>query len=158
MALEEWIDELTQLWGQIEDGQGGNVRSYSMMDKRNFPEKIEKFPSALTFIEDNRDDYAVGKVNFDFWVGVTEFHILKDTSKKNYPDLYKFFKLIRDKAAANIQLNESLGGGTFLLDSEGRPSIQGPVVLQYGTDAPHLGLIVNWIVKDIVTDEFQPAA
>lgn len=158
MAIEDWADELTGLWGQISDGKGGNVKSYSMLKKRDFPEKIEVFPSALSFIEDVVTNYSSGGPLIDFYRGFTEFHILKDTSKENYPDLYKFIRLIRDKAASSIQLNAKIGGGNFVLDTEGRPSIVGPVSLQYGTDAPHLGLIANWTVKDNVAGEFQPSA
>lgn len=157
MAIEDWADELTSLWGQIEDGMGGNVKSYSMIDKRDFPEKIEKFPCALTFIEDLTSVYGLGSTGPDVYRGITEFHLTKDTNKENYPDLYKFFKRIRNKAGTNMQLNSSLGGGDFLLDFEGRPGIEGPLTLQYGDEAPHLGLVVNWVVRENVNGEYQPA-
>ncbi len=156
MALEDWADELTGVWAQMSNGKGGNVKSYGLIDKREFPEKIEVFPSALSFIEDVRSDYSAGRLILEFWSGFTELHITKDIDKSNYPDLYKFFRPIRDIAAVNMQLNNTVDH--FLLDFENRPSIQGPVVLQYGIDAPHLGLIINWNVKDNVSGEVQPSA
>ncbi len=158
MAIEDWADELTGLWGQISDGQGGNVKSYSMIEKRDFPETIEIVPCALTFIEDMDPFYSEGGPLLDFYRGITEFHISKDIAKSNYPDVYKFIRRIRDKAASNMQLNNKVGGGNFQIDTEGRPGIVGPIVLTYGIGDPHLGLIVNWTVKDNVAGEFQPSA
>ena len=155
MALEEWADELTQIWGGISNGLGGNVKSYKMLKKRDFPEKIEVFPCALTHTIDVVNDYSLGSPSIDTWRGVTEFHLIKDTNKENLPDLNKFIKLIRNKAAANMQLNSKLGGGIFLIDRES--GITGAVTLQYGDEAPHLGIIVNWNVTDNVSGEFQPS-
>jgi len=61
-------------------------------------------------------------------------------------------------AAAAIAGLAALAAAWFLLRSGDGPSIVGPVTLQYGTEAPHLGLVVYWTVKEDVSGDFTVAA
>jgi hypothetical protein len=154
MAVEQWIDEIAKLW-EFSDGKGATVKSFRAYERGNFPETIGPFPCALTYTTEDVSDYSVGGPNIDLWNGITEFHLVADIGKHHYPYIMLFFKRIRDAVAGHIQLSGLVEN--FLLRKD-VPSIQGPVVLQYGQEAPHLGLIVNWEAKENVTGDFVVAA
>ena len=148
MAVENWIDEITKLWDTVSDGQGSYVRSYRVYEKAEFPEAMNIFPSAITYTLDVTPVYSAGGVQVEFWNGVTEFHISPDVDKSRFPGLMLYFARIRAAAASNLQLNGKVAH--FLIRIEGGPGIQGPVVLQYGSEAPHHGLMVFWKVKELL--------
>ncbi len=148
MSVESWIDNICKLW-EIDNGRGGTVRSYRVYEKNEFPESITEYPCALTYTLGVQSAYSLAGPNLDMWHGVTEFHLFPGVDKRNFPAIMLFFARIRNAAASDIQL-----GGTvnyFLLDGERDPNIQGPVTLQYGSEEPHLGIIVYWVVKEAVT-------
>lgn len=145
MAIENWIDDLTKVWGNVESGKDSTVKSYSVFGKTNMPEDITVFPCAITTAFELSPVTAKAK-SHDLWRGITEFHLVEDTSKKHYPTILRYFDRIREAAAANLQLGGLVAN--FLIDEVNAPGILGPAVLQWGSEAPHLGLIVNWIVKE----------
>jgi hypothetical protein len=144
MAVENWIDALARIW-EIEDGKGSLVRSYAIFDRAEFPEAITQYPCAITYPLGVNTSYGAGYGAIDIWRGQTEFHLFPDTKKSNLARVMPFFGRIRNAAAMNF----TLGGlvSHFVLQLQG-DSIQGPLVLQYGDEAEHHGLIVNWEVKE----------
>lgn len=146
MAVTDWIDEITRLW-EVSDGKGGQVRSFRVFEKEEFPEALSTFPCAITYTEGVRDRYGQG-VSVDLWRGVTEFHLTPDLNRRAFPNLMRFFARIRDAAAGNVTLNGKVSW--FALRTEGGDSIEGPVKLQYGTENVHYGLVVRWEVKEMV--------
>lgn len=154
MAITDWIDKLARVW-EVSDGKGGTVYSYRLYEKNEFPAAIVDFPSAVSYVTEAIIEYSAGGPCIDFYRGVTEFHLVPGAEKSNIPYVLEFFARIRDAAARNIQLSSTVA--RFTLRSEAA-SIQGPVVLQYGAEEPHLGLIVFWEVKENVSGDFAVQA
>lgn len=152
--IEDWIDALAKVW-EISDGAGGLVRSFRLFERAEFPEALSEFPCALSY--PTEVEIGIASPQMDIWTGITEFHLYPNTAKSNLPGLMRYYHRIKEAVAANL----SLGGrvAEFWLSTEG-PSIQGPMDLQYGDEAPHHGLLVYWKVKapDYVTlDQGRPA-
>jgi len=156
VAVENWIDEIVDVWKAIEDPKGGNLRAFYVFKKGEFPEAISDFPCVLTYTADVRNEYSSGGPLIDTWRGVSEFHLVPDVGKQHYPYIMRWFALIRNAAAGSMQLNSKVAH--FLLSQEDSPSIEGPVKLIFGSEAEHLGLIVHWTVKENVSGDYSPAA
>ncbi len=155
MALEDWIDDVAALW-DIGDGEGGLVRSYrAYADEADWPESLQDLPCAISYTTDCDPTYSTGGPLIDLYRGVTEFHLFPNVYKRNLPVLMRYFARIRNAAAGAITLSGKVAH--FLLRRD-VPGIQGPVTLTYGQDAPHMGIIVNWEVKESVTGDYTPAA
>lgn len=146
MAVTDWIDALTRRWGTIEDGRGGTMRSYGVFERAEMPESLSQFPCVVTYITGVPViQYSQGGPNVIVYNGVSEFHVTPNVSKGNYPYLMTFYDKIIVTAAGSI----TLGGLVqhFLLAKSDPIK---PAVLTYGSDEPHLGLVVNWEIKEIV--------
>lgn len=145
MAVENWIDAIARRW-EISDGKGGTVRSFRVYEKAEFPEAITIFPCALTYTTDVTPIYGASAIDREMWNGVTEFHLFEGVNKSNFPELMRYFNRIITAAAGDV----TLGGlvSYFMIRQEGGPGISGPVVLQYGSESPHHGIVVNWVVKE----------
>lgn len=142
MAVEDWIDELVGVTRSIPGVQAAPL----VFKKDEFPESLSVFPTALTFVEEVAMLYPDGGPNQDAWSGTTEFHLVSDTSKRNLPKIMSYFKKIRTAFTANRLLLDVPGRSVFMkLRAENGPSIE-VAVLQYGSEAPHLGLVVHWRV------------
>ncbi len=148
MAVENWLDEITKIWDGVSDGRGGYVKSYRVYEKAEFPEAINVFPCAITYTKDMTPVYSAGGVQVELWNGITEFHLSPDVDKSRFPGLMLYFARIRAAAAADLQLSGKVAH--FLIRTEGGPGIEGPVVLQYGSEAPHHALMVYWKVKELI--------
>lgn len=147
MAVENWIDEIARLF-EISDGKGGTIRSYRVYEKSDFPEAINTYPCALTFTTEIECHDGSG-AQYDLWQGITEFHLYDGVDKSKYPYIMLFFDRICKAAVGNVTLTGKVS--YFKLRSDNGPSIVGPATLQYGSENPHLGLVVYWIVKENVT-------
>lgn len=151
MAVTNWIDKIAAVWAAVDDGKNGFVRSYKSFEKAEFPDALSTFPCVLTYVTNLPSvQYSAGGVNKAVWRGISEFHIVSNTLKSNYPYLMGFYDRIIKAAAANYQL-----GGTvdhFVLVN---PDAIRPGILSYGSEEPHLGLIVNWEVKEDLTVNFS---
>lgn len=151
MAVEQWIDEICKLAGEVPDGRGRRVLSYSVFGKTNFPEGLTKFPCAITYTTQVVSEYSLGGPCIDLWQGVTEFHLSEGSAKSEYPQVMRYFAQIRAAFAAHMTLG---GKVAYCKLRDDEPSLQGPVVLQYGTEQPHHGIIARWVVKENVTGSF----
>jgi hypothetical protein len=155
MAVESWIDEITDLAGTIDDGKGKKVRSYQVFKKAEFPESISVYPSALTYTSELRSEYSLGGPCIDLWYGITEFHLVAGVAKSNYPYIMRFFARIK----AAFALHMTLGGKVAYVQLRtDEPGLQGPVTLQYGSEDPHLGIVAHWVVKESTTGQFTVGA
>ena len=152
MAVIDWIDTLCAIW-EISDGLGGQVRSYRVFEKNEFPEAITDVPVALTFTKGVRMEISAsgGK---SFWSGVTEFHLTHGIDKSRFPDIMRYFARIRAAMAANMKLGGLVDH--LQVNIAVTPSVQGPVVMQYGKEDPHHGIVVYWEVKEDETDTVKP--
>ncbi len=145
--IADWFDVMTKLWGTISDGRGGTVLAYSAFDRSNWPKKIEKFPSALSYVNDLEPTYSASGPFQLIWSGATEFHIIPDLAPEGIPVVESYFKRILEIAAGNIKLKNKCSEW----------SIQGPnggikhVQLEYGDQPLHRGLLVNWTVHENVS-------
>lgn len=155
MAVENWIDAISALW-EIEDGAGGTVKSYRVFEKSEFPETITVWPCAITYTRGVKSNYSLGGPCIDHWQGVTEFHLYDNVDRSHMPEMMRWFARIRNAAAGSI----TLGGlvAHFMLDPSVENNILGPVVMQFGSENPHHGLVVSWTVKENVSGAFTPAA
>ncbi len=153
MAVENWIDALAKVW-EFSDGKKGTVYSYRVYEKDEFPESLPDLNTtkcALTYITDVTTSYSAGGPCIDLYQGMTEFHLAADLKKTNLAYLLRFIARIRNAAAGNIKL-----GGT--VDHFAVKSITGPMALQYGDEALHHGLVVEWEVKENVSGDFTVSA
>lgn len=150
MAVETWIDEITALAGTISDGNK-KVLSYSVFRRANFPESLSVFPCALTYTSEVRSEYSLGGPCIDLWHGTTEFHLVDNIAKSNYPYIMRFFARIKAAFASKMTLNGTVAYFQLRIDEAG---LQGPVQLQYGSEAPHLGIVARWVVKENTTSQF----
>lgn len=150
--IETWIDTLAKVW-ELDDGRGNLVWSPRLFEKDEFPDALPEIdrPIALNFVTNTVVQYSAGGPCINLYTGFTEFHFQGGLSQRQRAYVMKFIGKIEIAAAAKAQL-----GGLvehFLITSEGQPSIQGPVVLQYGEEAEHWGLVVNWQVKERVDSQ-----
>lgn len=138
--IENWIDALCRVW-EVPNGMNGTVKSYRLFEQAELPESLSEYPCAITYPLQARMVY--GETAYTIWTGVTEFHLEPTVSKQNIPEILRYFSRIHAAAAANV----TLGGlvSYFTLDQE--QSIQGPLAMDYGDQAPGMGLMVKWIVK-----------
>jgi hypothetical protein len=152
VAVNDWIDALCALW-EISDGKGGQVYSYRVYEKAEFPEAITKTPCALTYTTGVQMEIQAGDGR-SYWKGMTEFHLMDNVDKQHFPQLMLYFARIRAAMASS----HTLGGlvSHFKPDPDVAPHVQGPVVLQYGSDDPHHGIVVFWEVKENETDALSP--
>lgn len=148
MSVESWIDTLCGIW-EISDGRGGTVQSYKVYEKSEFPESISQVPCALTYTQGNHMQISAGGGQ-SIWQGITEFHLTDNVDKSNFPYIMLFFSRIRTAAAANLQLGGLVDH--FSLRADVIPNVQGPVTLQYGSEAEHHGIVVYWEVKESEAD------
>ena len=145
MAVENWIDEIAALW-EISDGKGGTVTSYRAFEKADFPEAITVYPCAITYVSGVRMDLPQD-IETNIWSGVSEFHLVAGIGKHHYPFVMRYFERIKNAAKGNKNLSGKVA--LFILDHE-NISIQGPAVMSYGSEEPHLGLVVRWVVTELV--------
>lgn len=146
MAIENWIDSIAAVWDSVDNGKGGKVRSYRVFEKDEFPEALTDFPCAITYPQGVKATY--GSVSVDLWRGATEFHLFPNEKKNNFPALLRYYRRIIVAAAANLTLGGKVAHFLLLPDEQ---NIRGPVVLQYGTEMLHHGLMVYWEVKELTT-------
>jgi hypothetical protein len=158
MAVEQWIDAIAKLWDAVSDGRGGNVTSYRAYERDNFPEALADFPCAITYVTEVENIYSTGGPLIDLWRGVTEFHLFPGVDKRDLPQLMRYFARIRNAASGSITLGGLVSHFLLRVSNSGGPSIVGPVVLQYGSEQPHHGLLVYWEVKETVSGDYTPAA
>lgn len=152
--IEQWIDSLCKVWGTVDNGRGGLVRSYLVFEKAEFPESLSEYPCAITYPEGVSNEYGNG-ASIDIWRGKTEFHLIGDSQKSSLPYVIRFFARIRNAAAQNYKLG---GKVDYMLLRAEDLSIQGPITLAYGSEEPHWGLVVYWTVKENVSNEVQIGA
>lgn len=144
MAVENWIDQIAQIWGTVEDGQGGFVKSYSVFERAEFPEALTVFPCALTYVSRVPViQYSAGGPGVIVWRGVSEFHLTASVNKGRLPYVMRFYDRIIRAAASQV----TLGGAVshFILGPD--DPLQ-PGILVYGNEEPHYGIAVNWTVKE----------
>lgn len=148
--IEHWIDTLSAVW-EVDTGRGGRVRSYRMVAVSEIPETLDPtaFPVALPASVKLTDvEYSMGGPAYCIWKGMTEFHISPNCSKGELPYVFSYYAKIWRAAALNFKL-----GGLveyFVLDKGDTMQL---AALQYGDEAEHWGLLVNWTVKEHVESQ-----
>jgi hypothetical protein len=156
---------MENIWGEIDNQRGGTIRSYSSFKEGDFPESvpanITKEPFCITYFTESEIDISMAQGAEEWTNGITEFHLRSDMAKANLPKVLPFRDLIRNKAAANMQLNDKDGNKTcdhFKLRVGTGPSIEGPLGLSYGDESPHWGFIVHWRVFENTSGDFTISA
>lgn len=143
--LEDWIDAVAALAGNVQTGDGRYVTAYKMFGNPTIPEALTVFPCAITYTESVVMETPDSGPNVNTWLGVTEFHLAKGTKKSDYPYMLRFFHRIRAAWTAD----RTLGGRVqyIRLNIEG-PSIEGPIVFNPNTEIVTQGLLVHWVVRE----------
>lgn len=144
MAVEDWIDAVARLWGTVDNGRGGTVRSYAVFERDEFPDALSEFPCAITYIRGIPTvQYSAGGPGVVVFRGATEFHLTPNVAKNQMPYVIRFYDRIIRAAASRV----TLGGlvSHFLLAAD-EPLVPG--ILVYGSEEPHFGIVVNWVVKE----------
>lgn len=151
MAIEDWIDTLTEVWGTMPSGSRGNVRSYRCFNKNEFPEAISEFPSAISFVTRLRfSGGGESSPHICIWDGQTEIYISPGVSKAGVPEVMRYFDRALRAALGNRTLNGKVAEFSLIKTSDAE-AITGPAVLNYGGEQMHLGLVVHWRVKEILS-------
>jgi hypothetical protein len=150
MAVENWIDDFTKMIGNI-TVQNKPVKSYSLYLKNEYPSSIKIFPSALTFIDGVNSQLSGSGPSVEFWSGFTEFHLFANVDPGNYPNVLPWFKAIRNAFGSHVTLGGKIA---YCLLVDNPLGIEGPLELTYGSEAPHLGLVAHWRIKEHISDEF----
>ncbi len=152
MGVEKWIDSVAAVFGEIITGQGGKLTSYKVFGKTEFPNSLKHFPCAITYLDGvSCSSPSDSGPWINLWAGTTEIHLCADTSKSHFPEAIAYYTKIQKVVAAHRQLGGKVAYFELVDQST---SIEGPLELTYGTDAPHLGLLVHWLVKEDVTGDF----
>jgi hypothetical protein len=147
-TVELWIDALNAVWG-FEYGRGQIVRTPKCSSKDDFPESLpdlaDKGPIALSWPVSVTPKYGAPGSSIPtilIWTGETELHLCPDVKKTNLAFILPFFGRILNAA----KTNETLGGLVvqFHLIAEDNLALS---VLQYGSEAPHHGIVVRWMVN-----------
>jgi hypothetical protein len=149
--MTDWIDKLADVWA-ISDQKFGTVKSYRLVAAADFPASIDasalaRTPIALTIPASMTPEYSLGGPRIAIYKGVTEFHVAPDIDKARLPELLRWYEKILTAAAGNMKLSGTVE--YFLLDGE--DAIAGPLQIQYGSEAPHWGFLVTWIVKEHIS-------
>lgn len=155
MAVEDWIDDIVDVFAGVTGHHGKPLRAFYVYKKQEFPDAIAVFPCALTFTDGTSPMYSAS-LSLDVWTGITELHLFPDLSRMHYPEIMLYFARIRNAMAGHIQLGGKVEH--FLPRVDAQFPIRGPVRLQYGDEAPHLGIVVQWQVKENVSGEVTIAA
>lgn len=146
--IEHWIDGIAEVAESVSAPGGQNVLAYRMFRKTDWPESLNRFPCALSFVDESVDvAYDAGGACRVIWRGVTEFHLTPKIDRKAYPELLLFYGRVIEAWAAHA----TLGGRVAYCMLRPEGAISAIVEMQYGREAPHFGLIVNWIVKEVLT-------
>lgn len=157
MAVTDWIDTLASIW-EVEDPNGKTIHSYRVYDPSErgyaFPETINEWPSVLSYPTSMDVEYSQSGPQLAYWLGVSEFYCMPSVDKIHIPYVMDFYKIIYHQAARNFQLG-GLVTEFHIFPGDAGPSIQGPVELRYGGEEPHMGLIVNWFVKEQIVSEID---
>jgi len=144
--IEKWIDALCKVW-EVEDGRGGTVTSYRLFERDEVPEDVPlDRRTALTFVDSVDFQYSEGGPLVAIWKGSTEFNLTPDLSRKHLPYMLRFIGRVMKAAVENMQLGGLVN--YFILNDTDSISLE---VLQYGNQARHLGLVVNWTVKETMS-------
>jgi hypothetical protein len=141
--IETWIDDLVKVW-EVSDGRSGQVYAYRLFERDEFPEDVPlDRPVALTFVDNVELMYSQGGPCVLIWSGTVEFNLTPDLNRKRIPQVLRYINRILVAAAGNM----TLGGKVnyMLIDNQIRL-----VPLRYGNEAPHLGLEVQWKVKETI--------
>jgi hypothetical protein len=146
VAVETWYDKLAAVW-DIDDGKSGTLLSYRL---DSFPDALNHMPCAISVVQETSSIYSAGGVCVDIHRGRTEVHLTSDVNKAKLPYVMGFIKKLRDAAAANMKLDDTVS--YFVLTE--RRSVR-LAVMRYGDEMPHYGLVVEWIVKENVSGQFE---
>lgn len=142
--IDSWIDLMVDALKKMECESGALTVPNILRDNK-FPESISTVPTALIYAGPVSVKYPQGGPNYDVWQGEVHFHLTKSTKKSEYPMIYRYYKRIRDVFEANVQLSEHV---VLKLRAENGSSISEPSVLQYGSEAPHFGLVAYWTASE----------
>lgn len=158
MTFSTWADVLTGIWTNLEF-RGRDVKSYKLYDVGDLPESISNYPSCFSYIENLDPMYSLAGPARFIWRGQTHFYLVEDVNKQHYPAIYVFMESIPLMTAKYL----TLGGivPAFGIDTETTVGVEGPLTLSYGgspQEAPSLGVIAHWWVKDNLDGVIAPAA
>jgi hypothetical protein len=145
-TIEKWIDTLNAVWA-LDTGRNQVVRTPSCISKNDFPEALTdlSIPVALSWPLVLSAKYGAGSSSFPTILivhGETEIHLTPDVKKTNLAFILPFFGRILNAAKTNITLSGLVE--YFVLDEENAMEL---VVMQYGSEAPHHGIVIHWTVK-----------
>jgi len=150
MAVQDWIDEIAKLAGEVSDGQGKTVRSFAVYERNEMPSAILEAPSAITFVTGTHVEISQGGCR-EFTYGITEFHLEMSADRALIPAIMLFIPRIRNAFGAHMKLGGKVA--YMLLDPDAKPNVEGPVIFARETEAPRWGVIAHWVVKEDISDE-----
>lgn len=159
--IEDWIDILCKVWEIDLDGRR-TVKSYRLLEDNDFPDSIDpsgldQNPIALTIPAQMMPQYSKGNKHITWW-GVTEFHVSPDINRARIPGLMPWYGRILRAAAGKVMLSGTTADVANFVIVDRPDGIQGPLKLQYGSEAVHWGFIVNWMVEESLAGVALPVS
>ncbi len=152
MAVEDWIDSVVDMWAGVAGHQGKTLHAYLVYRRAEIPDTPADFPFVLTFTQGLQPNYSAGGPQINAWVGVSEFHLFPDLSRAHDPEIMLYYQRVVAAMASHLTLGGKVSH--FLPRADVAQPIRAPVRLEYGEEPPHLGLVVQWEVKEIVNGEY----
>ena|SRR5258708_77943 len=147
-----WLDAVCDVWGTISGKEFGQVKTYHLLNKNEFPEKVTEVPCAITYPPSlDNPTYGKGTPAILYWNGLTVIHLSLDLSKLHLPMMFPYMIRIIEAVTGN----PTLGGKVELFKLVEAPNAIAPMEkLLHGSEAPHYGVAVMWTVKQNVSGQF----
>jgi len=156
--IENWIDELADVWMSIDLDGFGNVYSPYLVRDAKYPSSIapkdlENQVIALNIPQAfNPGAYGVGAPKRGFYRGVTQFHLAPNGDMGHLHRILPWYGKIMAAAARNPSLNGTVE--LFTIPDEAEAITFGPKV-SFGEESPHWVVLVRWTVKEPYDQEYR---
>lgn len=151
--IENWIDELADVWNGIDLGGFGNVYSPYMIRDAKYPSSIDPADLANQVIalnipqSFNPGSYGVGSPKRAFYRGVTQFHLAPNADMGHLHRILPWYGRILAAAVkpASMRLNNKVE--LFKIPDETDAITLGNNI-SFGNESPHWVMVVRWEVKE----------
>ena len=149
--IEDWIDELADVWMGINLSGFGNVYSPYLVRDAKYPSSIDPKDLANQVIAlnvpqaFNPGDYGRGSPKRAFWRGVTQFHLAPNGDMGTMHRVIAWHGKILAAAAKYPTLNGKVE--LFWIPNQDDAVMLGRNY-SFGDETPHWAILVKWIVKE----------
>lgn len=137
-GIEFWIDDFID---KAMKGLGSGIKIPYLVKGREFPEAIKSFPFGIIYPDNVDMEYPATGPDRDEWNGDLEIYLAANTSKRNKPELLKWFGKIRAFFKANRYINDHV-----TISLRRNPSIEESLI-DYG-GVVHQCIVAHWTARE----------